>query len=329
LVPRYTIFGHLCLLNGVVASSGSLWAQDRTLTTVLFGQLPVGIRPEKRLVFDVHVPGFRSASRLDVLSNGVLKAVSLQIKSPARRIPLDGILFAVFGSGRQKLKLDTTWKNYGRGYDYASVTLQDDLCVLGGLIRLRDWNVLNFMPTLGVLPTNCRPEPGNQLIFHVNSQELSVRVDVLPDGRLQAARTANVVGVVKAPLRPNAFLSLGGIAFTPGNCTSLEGFSTGWTAFGEGFRLPSYFLAARGKVCVLSGVLKKSPQASQTITVLPAGCRPTGTVAFAITHGEQVQRFEIKSTGELTYVAGPSSSSSWSSLDGIRFATVVAEEEMK
>jgi len=279
----------------------------------------------------VHLPGFRSATRLDVLSNGVVKAVSLHIKRPARLIPLDGLLFPLLGSGRQKLKLDTNWKNYGRGYDYASITLQEDLCVLGGLIRLRDWNILNFSPALGVLPTICRPEPGNQLIFHVNSQELSVRVDVLSDGRLLAARTATSdlgKSSKASPPRPNAFLSLAGIAFTPANCTVLEGLASGWTAFGEGFRLPSYSLTARGKVCVLSGVLRKSPQAGRTVVVLPAVCHPTGTVTFAVTHGEEMQRFEIHSTGEVAVVDG-ASSAGWSSLDGIRFATVRAEEEMK
>jgi hypothetical protein len=209
------------------------------------------------------------------------------------------------------VKLTIPWRDYARGYAGASVYIQNDVCVLYGLIRLDKWNVASWNNHLLTLPGECHPRDG-QLIFHLNSNQETHRVDVYRDGRVtwQAGVTRN-----------NPFISLSGITFPRVPGTPLE-LNENWVPYGKGFRAPTYKVTA-AKTCYLSGVVKGNGH--REILKLPSDCRPSANLVFSVDHHKYTQRFEVKADGTVLWTDGPRFWK-WTSLDGISFAVTHAED---
>jgi hypothetical protein len=80
-------------------------------------------------------------------------------------------------SAGQPLPLINKWVNYKEVYGDAFVTKINGMVILSGLVRNGGWG------DIATLPEGFRPS--HRLVFSVNNNENSLRVDVLPDGRIQ------------------------------------------------------------------------------------------------------------------------------------------------
>lgn len=87
-----------------------------------------------------------------------------------------------------------------------------------------------------------------------------------------------------------------------------------WVAFGSGTITPAYYKTPNGDV-VLEGTASAGSAAS-TITTLPEGYRPKGTILFAVPANGAFGIVQVTSTGVVSHVTG---STTKVSLDGVRF----------
>merc|ERR1711865_1187118 len=115
---------------------------------------------------------------------------------------------ANFNANNQRaIILSKDWTILGSEYgDVPTVEVKEGLCVVSGTVRVKDgkWN------TITILPINCRPN--KRLVFNLNNNEQTLRVDVLVDGSIVAGFSGK-----------NSLLSLDGIMFfVPGTETETE-----------------------------------------------------------------------------------------------------------
>lgn len=151
--------------------------------------LPGHLRPAKRHIFNLN--SHDKTSRVDVLPNGQVVWV---YRAPARDwVSLNGIRFQQ-KQGRA-LQLVNGWKNYQDGYAAATATRIGNRVSVNGLLRAGKWGHMANLPK-GMCPEK-------QLIFNLNNDKNSARVDVYPDCR---------VGWL-AGGRDSGWLSLEGISF--------------------------------------------------------------------------------------------------------------------
>lgn len=152
---------------------------------------------------------------------------------------------------------------------------------------------------LARLPSSCRPD--TRLVYNVNHNRISHRVDVLPSGEL----------VWVGGQKEVVWLALDGLAFFQNSGSPLE-LRFGYAPVAEGYRAPSFRL--QGAFCALSGSLYQKypldaadPSANRTALVakLPAPCRPAGGRLVFFTAAEsKVFRVDILPNGELQWPGG-------------------------
>jgi hypothetical protein len=160
--PTYTKQGRICEVEGLIR--GGHWGRAMAV-------LPVGCRPKKRLIFNLN--NHAKPCRVDVQTNG---HVTWHAGGRDHHwVSLGGIMFAT-DTGRA-LALASNWKNYGGSYGRATVTRQQNLCLVSGLVRGGHWG-----HAMVVLPPDCRPK--GRLIFNMNNHAKTSRVDVLPSGHV-------------------------------------------------------------------------------------------------------------------------------------------------
>jgi len=91
--------------------------------------------------------------------------------------------------------------------------------------------------------------------------------------------------------------------------------TNGWADWGSGYYSPTYVLA-KG-LCSVQALVKGSAGFGQ-IATLPKECRPSGTLIFNLNSGNSVVRVDVKSEGQVVWVAG-NAGGTWLSLTGILF----------
>ncbi len=199
-------------------------------------------------------------------------------------------------SSTTTLSLSNGWRHYGGSFAKARVTKQGTLVVVTGLVRGRAKGLI------GMLPGGFRPP--KHLIFQLNSHGNGVRVDVLPNGRVEW-----VYGVNK-----HGWISLSGIVFDirGGRLLSLQ---PGWRNYGGGFQ------SARAQVVngmvLLSGLIR-GPRKG-VVATLPAGYRPVKRHIFGMRgHGKSI-RVDVLPNGQVIWVSG-GLNRGWVSLSGMAFA---------
>ena len=165
--PQYSRFGHLCMIEGVISRNGSADFNDAFL------RLPRDCRPERRLVLDIHNQQ-GDTMRVDVNNDGIVRWVAGQRQ--ASTVSFAGTLFAAYGGPSADLTPLPPWVHYERGFTQAQVTIQGDMCVVEGLIRVDDWDVNKFSNSLVQLPTECNPS--GRLVFNTNYGRSTDRIDV-------------------------------------------------------------------------------------------------------------------------------------------------------
>lgn len=160
--------------------------------------LPAHLRPAKRHIFNLN--SHDKTSRVDVLPNGQVIWV---YRAPARGwVSLDGIRFE--RKPGRALQMVNGWKNYQDGYAAATATRIGNRISVNGLLRAGRWGHMANLPK-GMCPEK-------QLIFNLNNDKYTARVDVYPDCRI----------VWLAGGRDFGWLSLEGISFVIGKPTGAQ-----------------------------------------------------------------------------------------------------------
>jgi len=173
--------GGICEVEGL--ARGTKFGQP-------FATLPKSCRPKKRLIFNLN--NHQLTARVDVLRNG--RIVWVAGGKSHGWLSLSGIVFDS-NKGRAVRTLNG-WRNYGGSYGGITVTKASNMCFLSGLLRGTRWG-----KAMAQLPSYCRPR--SRLIFNVNNNGKTARVDVLKNGQV----------VWIAGGRSHKWLSLTGINF--------------------------------------------------------------------------------------------------------------------
>lgn len=138
--------------------------------------LPEGCRPTKRLSFSVN------HQKLEWLGTAPAPAAPIPVPTLVE-VTLSSIFLVPDESNAVRLDLQNGWSHYGGDYGKAKYVLMDNICVLQGMIKDGAQNVL-----IAQLPEACRPK-ANRLIFNMNLQDFSARVDVLSNGEMYFMNT--------------------------------------------------------------------------------------------------------------------------------------------
>ena len=286
-----------CVLGGSIRK-GSSWE---------VAQLPEECRPEKALMFSANT--YHCRYRLEIHKDGKIKGVTGECHDV---IPLDGITFIPKDSKKDSValapSLESGWEPYGESstWEAPSYTLVDGECVVQGLIRGgSSWS------HVATLPVNCRPH--RILVFTLQNDGFSSRVDVIPDGTV----------VYKAGKESGDWISLSGIRFTaiPEGAVFL---GYGWQPYGEEWGIPTY--TVQDNVCEVIGVIYGYNW--DRLAILPEDCRPEKRMVFNANNNEYSTRVDVFPNGEVKYIAG-GSDRMWLSLTGIKFVTKEAKDKKK
>ena len=209
------------------------------------------------------------------------------------------------GSTVLDLEFGAGWDHYGGDYAPAVVRKHGEICQVEGLARTYHAGTTT-QKHVATLPPECRP--AKRLIFNLNNQANTARVDVLPDGKiLWVAGGADY-----------RWVSLSGIRFSPGAAGAVT-LAAGWQNYGGSYGEVRFH--RQGDVCVVQGLVKTSDSTSQAhIATLPAECRPPDLLIFNQNKNNKTARVDIRPDGRISWVAG-GTSDGWISLSGIAFGT--------
>ncbi|CAJ1386416.1 unnamed protein product [Effrenium voratum] len=154
------------------------------ILTTSVAKLPGQCVPNRRLILNMITEDV--TQRVDILTTGKLEW--LGTAPPAANAPagvpsvvqltVSGILLVPDESHAVRLQLQTGWAHYGGDYGKAKYVLMDGICVIQGLIK--DGSMGSV---IAQLPEECRPK-AERLIFNVNVQDFSARVDVRNNGEM-------------------------------------------------------------------------------------------------------------------------------------------------
>jgi hypothetical protein len=144
------------------------------------------------------------------------------------------------------------------------------------------------------------------LIFNINNNGHTLRVDVLKNGQV-----SKVAGKWR-----HGWLSLDGISFATRNRLVLPT-QNGWRNYGGSYGSVTYIKARA--VCELEGLVKGSAWGKPMVT-LPRKCRPPKRLIFNLNNHQHTARVDVLPNGQVVWVAG-GQSHGWLSLSGIEFST--------
>jgi len=280
--PSVAKTGNIVVVSGLIKSG-----KKGHLAT-----LPAALRPLKRLIFDLN--NNRKSSRIDVMPNGQIHWVAGG--GDREWLSLSGISFNAKPNGT--LKLASGWSPYGGAYKGPTYEKSGNIVTVSGLIKNGKYG------HLATLPTDYRPD--RRLIFDLNNNDNSSRIDVLPNGQIHW-----VAGGQK-----HKWLSLSGIIFHVKPRGKLK-LASGWAAYGKDYKTPTY--AKSGKLVVVSGLIKNGKYG--LLATLPAGNRPTKRLIFDLNNNGNSSRIDVLPNGQIHWSAG-GKDHKWLSLTGISFMTI-------
>lgn len=189
------------------------------------------------------------------------------------------------------------WKDFAREYRPVSAVKSGNVITVSGLAARTNgkWG------HIATLPSDMRPK--NRLIFNVNTQDRTARVDVLPNGQIHfiTGRTAQ------------NWVSLDGISFITGKTYPLK-LTPGWRNYGNGYTAANELKV--GNTVTLGGLVV--PGAGNVIATLPAHLRPAKRHIFNLNSHDKTSRVDVLPDGRVIWVHR-AAARGWVSLDGIRF----------
>lgn len=283
--PEAAPLGNICLVSGLV--------KRYTKMVNPIAILPAGCRPTKRVIFNLN--NHKNTVRVDVLPNGRVQFVAGAWQHGW--INLDGIVFSTSTLKQNLLGLQGGWHNDGKQYGSATYSRVGSLCEVEGLLRNGDWSSYMLQ-----LPPACRPQ--KRLIFNLNNQKKTARVDIEANGLIKWHGGG----------RDHSWLSLGGILFStlPGDNLKLY---YGWQNYGGQYG--KLTVTKQGTLCVLSGLVAHG-EWGKPVTILPVDCHPDSRLIFNVNNHAKSARVDVLPDGTVVWVAG-GHDHAWLSLTGIAF----------
>jgi hypothetical protein len=158
--------------------------------------------------------------------------------------------------------------------------------------------------TVTTLPSSCRPT--KRLIFNLNCDKNTVRVDVLPSGK-----------VIKVAGTARTYLNLNGIVFAVKNSYALRP-QNSWTNYGGSYGSISYTRSSGG-ICEAEGLVR-GIKWGQAFATLPSACRPKKRLVFNLNNHQYSARVDVLQNGQIAWISG-GKTHGWMSLSGIVFST--------
>jgi len=181
------IDGIFCALMGVVSGEDVI---DWKAPSAPILRLPPQCRPPNgRLIF-LQNHG-KHSHRIDVLTNGYVRWISGS--RGVTWVSLNGMMWSVKPDREGLGDLDTRngWKPWEHGYKRPSFTVQNGLCLVGGVMK-NPGGKADAQPAV-VLPHHCRPH--GRLVFATASHQIASRFDVFPNGEIK------LIDVLSAPTK--------------------------------------------------------------------------------------------------------------------------------
>lgn len=278
--------------NGTVIVSGLITGGN-------YGELatlPAGVRPTKQLIFNMNNHG--QSARVDVFPNGKIKWVAGGKEHGW--ISLSGINFDL--ATGNALKLSSGWQKYSAAaYGIPTQIKSGTIVRLEGLIK----NGAIKPSTIATLPPGSRPN--KILVFNVNNNAKSTRIDILPNGQIKWV----------AGGKDHGWVSLSGINFNLAKGKVLP-LTNGWKKYlNAQYAAPSY--SKSGDIVTLEGLIEHGAIQPGMIATLPVGFRPSTHLLFSANNHAKSARIDIFPNGQIKWTAG-GKDHGWVSLSGINFS---------
>jgi len=215
-----SVSGGICAVSGVVGGMQNAAGHHARGAPAVMVTLPANCRPSKRLVFSLNSGQY--SARVDVKTNGQVTfetgfrndGMGGGGTNNGHWLSLAGITFAPhkqseplrpngsrLSSGAQaEVPYKNGWGNFGQSFGGAEAVVSGGSCMVSGLIKSfgHGWG------HVATLPENCRPN--RRLIFNLNNDQSTSRVDVLANGEVHWKAGGS---------KGHGWFSLTGITFTP------------------------------------------------------------------------------------------------------------------
>merc|ERR1711988_1037479 len=271
-----------CFVQGLV--KGSHWGHLATLSS--------NCRPNKRLIFNMN--NNEGTARVDVETNGAIMWVA-GAKNHGW-LSLAGITFSAGSTSQVNLSIKNGNSNYGHSYGPTTYVVRGGFCAVEGLLKVTHWG------HLATLPSNCRPD--KRLIFNLNNNEHTTRVDVTTDGGIHFIDGG----------KSHAWLSMTGIMFPVGSLGQHSlSLVNRWQAYGHGYGSPTYTI--KNGMCEVNGLIKGNHY-GHIASVGNSNCWPRRRLIFNMNHNGGVARIDFLTNGQIHWAGG--TKGSWISLSGIQ-----------
>lgn len=165
--------GNLCILAGQLRGPG--WLKPKGSSHRYVARLPENCRPAMRMMFSTQSMPQGRPLRVDVLADGRVEVIDVHGRPIEPLVVLDGIAFnTVEGS---KIKLNTGFTAWGKGYHAPQAKAENGICHVQGLVKG------NLIPRkVATLPEWCRPS--KVLTFNSPNNRHVHRLDVLTNGEV-------------------------------------------------------------------------------------------------------------------------------------------------
>ena len=134
------MIGSICIVYGMMKGNN---------LRETYTKLPKICQPESRTVFDNHVTESETM-RLDVLPSGEI--IYGGGSYDGNWVSLSGMAIPVKDRDSTPLKLNGGWVNFNDAWAHARITMQDELCVLSGVIARPDLAITSWNNNLLTVP---------------------------------------------------------------------------------------------------------------------------------------------------------------------------------
>lgn len=264
----------------------------------VLAQLHEGYRPKKKLVFNVS--NNDTSARVDVFPDGRIMWINGNKCHGYGNISLSGINFYVGDEVEENTFhhfLKNDWVPYGGDYETPKyIKTNNNIVVVSGMAKDGGWGLIAHLPE-GV-------RPKKRLVFNVNNNNSSCRVDVLPDGRIMWVNGGKNYG----------WVSLSGIIFSIDSGDNLTLLNC-WESFGETYGKATYEKTSNGLVLV-TGLIHNGKKG--VLAKLPSWCQPTKRLVFNLRNSHSTSRVDVLPDGRIIWINGGSCNGDIS-LSGIVF----------
>lgn len=288
---------NVIMLRGLIAGGS-------TTTYTVLCTLPVGFRPDKRLIFQAQAYGSTDA-RIDVDTNGQV----IFITGSATWTNLSDIKF-VANNGSTASKALTgvnSWVNYGA--PYSDVKLLKDGLGRGFIEGLaRNGSTTAYIDAFSNFSGGYNFTSGDNIytaMGHGNSE--------------QGMQLTGDTVAVRSGFTGNSFWSLQGMFYPTGSTTWQNAtLANSWVNYGGNYA-PAGYTKGADDIVSLQGLIRNGTVTSgTTLFTLPVGYRPIDvTMCSVVTNPDAIARIDINTNG--TVVTREGVTTGWLSLAGCEF----------